>query len=53
VQQSIELVKALKGADNSAELILKQGADHSWPTIREELEKMALWFDAQLRPPAP
>ena len=48
VQQSIKLVKALRDAGNSAELIVKQGADHSWPTMREEFEKMAAWFDTKL-----
>ncbi len=48
VQQSIKMVKALKDAGDSAELIIKKGADHSWPTIREEFEQMALWFDGKL-----
>lgn len=48
VQQSIKLVKALQDAGDSAEIIIKKGADHSWPTIREEMEKLAGWFDGQL-----
>mgnify|MGYP000998565202 FL=1 len=48
VQQSIKLAKALRDAGNSAELIVKQGADHSWPTMREEFEKMTAWFDGKL-----
>lgn len=50
VQQSISLAKALQDAGNRVQLIIKEGADHSWPTIREEMEKMAQWFDGQLRP---
>ena len=53
VQQSIKLVKALQDAGNSAELIIKKGADHSWPTMREEFETMAAWFDGQLSQPVP
>ena len=48
VQQSIKLVKVLQDAGDSAELIIKKGADHSWPTMREEFEKMAVWFDGKL-----
>lgn len=48
VQQSVKLVKALQDAGGSAEIIIKQGADHSWPTMREEFEKMAVWFDGKL-----
>jgi acetyl esterase/lipase len=48
LQQSEKMVKELRAAGDSAELIIKQGGDHSWPTVREEIEKMAQWFDARL-----
>ena len=53
VQQSMKLATALQDAGNSAEIIIKEGGDHSWPTIREEIDKMADWFDARLSPHAP
>jgi len=48
VQQSVKMVKALQEAGNSVELIIKEGGDHSWPTMREEFDKMATWFDGKL-----
>jgi len=47
-EQSTRFVAALQAAGNSADLIIKQGGDHSWPTIKEEIEKLAQWFDAKL-----
>lgn len=48
VQQSEKFVDAVRKVNGSAELIVKQGGDHSWPTVREEIEKLADWLDAQL-----
>ena len=47
-EQSTRFVAALQAAGNSADLIIKPGGDHSWPTIKEEIEKLAQWFDAKL-----
>jgi acetyl esterase/lipase len=47
IQQSKKFVEAVRKADGSAELIIKQGGDHSWPTVREEIEKLADWFDVK------
>ncbi len=47
-QQSQRFVEAVHKTGGSAELLVKPGGDHSWPTIREEIEKMADWLDAQL-----
>ena len=44
LQQSQSLVAALKAADVSAELIVKKGGAHPWPTIREEVVVLADWF---------
>ena len=30
-----------------AELIIKKGGGHPWPTIHEEVQVMADWFDKQ------
>lgn len=48
LQQSQKLLEALKAAGGKAELIVKKGGGHPWPTIREEVEIMAQWFDKQL-----
>lgn len=44
LQQSQSLVTALKAADVPAELIVKEGGAHPWPTIREEVVVLADWF---------
>ena len=48
IQQSRKMVDALKAQGVAADLIVKEGGDHSWPGVREEIEKMADWFDATL-----
>lgn len=49
-QQSELLQSALKDQGVSAELILKEGGGHPWPTIHEEVAVIADWFDGQLTP---
>jgi acetyl esterase/lipase len=46
--QSEKLVAALKEAGVPVELIVKKGGGHPWPTIPEEVQVMADWFDKQL-----
>lgn len=48
LQQSERLLEALKEKDVEASLIVKPGGGHPWPTIRQEVVKMADWFDAKL-----
>ncbi|MBI3838089.1 MAG: prolyl oligopeptidase family serine peptidase [Planctomycetia bacterium] len=48
LQQSEKLLAALKSAGVPAELIIKKGGGHPWPTIHEEVAIMADWFDKQL-----
>jgi acetyl esterase/lipase len=48
LQQSERMVEALKAVGGSAELIVKPGGGHPWPTIYEEVAVMADWFDKQL-----
>lgn len=50
LQQSEALVESLKKAGVSAELVVKQGGAHPWPTIFEEVSVIADWFDQQLKP---
>ena len=37
-----------EAAGVSAELIVKPGGSHPWPTIHEEVAVLADWFDGQL-----
>jgi acetyl esterase/lipase len=48
LQQSQKMVEVLKAAGGSAELIVKKGGRHPWPTIAEEVKVMADWFDHHL-----
>jgi dipeptidyl aminopeptidase/acylaminoacyl peptidase len=48
LQQSERMVAALKQKGVSAELIVKRGGGHPWPTIHEEVAVLAKWFDQQL-----
>lgn len=49
LEQSEQLLAALKDAGVPAELIIKKGGGHPWLTIAEEVQVMADWFDKQLR----
>jgi acetyl esterase/lipase len=49
LQQSEVMVARLKEAGVPAELIVKKGADHGWPTILSDLGTFADWFDKHLR----
>ena len=53
LQQSQKMVEAVKAAGGSAELIVKKGGGHPWPTISEEVKVMADWFDRHLPDPKP
>jgi dipeptidyl aminopeptidase/acylaminoacyl peptidase len=48
LQQSERMLGALKQARVPAELIVKRGGGHPWPTIHEEIQVLAKWFDKQL-----
>jgi acetyl esterase/lipase len=47
-RQSEIFQQALTQKGVSAELILKEGGGHPWPTIHEEVAVIANWFDRQL-----
>jgi len=49
LQQSRTMVAALEKANVPTTLIIKEGGGHPWPTIHEEVEKMANWIDEQLK----
>lgn len=50
LKQSEVLRDNLKAADVPVELIVKPGGGHPWPTIHEEVAKLADWFDQRLLP---
>jgi acetyl esterase/lipase len=50
LQQSQRMLDELKKAGVPAELIVKPGGGHPWPTIHEEVRVLADWFDKQLLP---
>jgi acetyl esterase/lipase len=52
LQQSQKFVDAVKAAGGSAELIVKPGGQHPWPTIREEVAVMADWVAKHVDAPA-
>ena len=49
LEQSEIMVKALKDKGHSAELIVKAGGGHPWPTIPEEVAVMCAWFNTHLK----
>jgi acetyl esterase/lipase len=50
LQQSKVMLAALEKAKVPAQLIIKPGGGHPWPTIHEEVQVMADWFAKQLIP---
>jgi acetyl esterase/lipase len=48
LQQSETMRAALEAAGVPADLIVKPGGSHPWPTIHEEVAVLANWFDRQL-----
>ena len=48
LQQSQKMLEALKKSGGTAKLIIKEGGGHPWPTIPEEVEIFADWFDEYL-----
>jgi acetyl esterase/lipase len=48
LQQSEVMIAALQKAGVAAQLIVKQGGGHPWPTLHEEVQVIADWFDKQL-----
>lgn len=49
LQQSKTMLAALQAQQVPAELVIKKGGGHPWPTIHEEVVTLADWFDRQLR----
>jgi acetyl esterase/lipase len=48
LQQSETMLAALKKAGVPAQLIVKPGGGHPWPTLHEEVQVIADWFDKHL-----
>ena len=51
IQQSHAMLAALEKNGVSAQLIVKKGGGHPWPTIDEEVTVLTEWFDRQLAAP--
>jgi acetyl esterase/lipase len=49
IQQAQQIVEKLKEAKVTAELIVKPGAGHGWPTLAQDLTHFADWFDKHLK----
>ena len=50
VQQAETFVAKMKEAGVEAKLVVKAGAKHGWPDMTADLEQIADWFDAHLKP---
>ncbi|MEW4566375.1 alpha/beta hydrolase [Tautonia sp. JC769] len=48
LQQSQVMLEALEEAGVEAKLVVKPDAGHGWPTIAEDLDAFADWFDTHL-----
>lgn len=48
LQQSLDMADAIMAVGGKARLIVKKDAGHTWPTIAEEIEELARWFDREL-----
>jgi dipeptidyl aminopeptidase/acylaminoacyl peptidase len=48
IQQAEIMIEKLKQAGVPAELVVKPGAAHGWPTIVADLKVFADWFDKHL-----
>ena len=49
LEQSRKMLEAVRQSGGEIELIVKEGGEHSWPTLHEEVAVMADWFDRKLR----
>jgi acetyl esterase/lipase len=49
LSQSQKLVAAIQSVGGSATLLVKEGGGHPWPDIRDDIARLADWFDATLR----
>lgn len=49
IQQAEDLVKKYKEAGLTAELVVRPGAGHGWPTLLQDISLFADWFDRHLQ----
>jgi acetyl esterase/lipase len=52
IQQSQSIIAKFKEAGVPAELVVKPGAAHGWPTLGADMKTIADWFDKYLKAPA-
>jgi len=50
IQQAETFVAKMKEAGVDAKLVVKPGAKHGWPDMDKDMEQIADWFDAHLKP---
>jgi acetyl esterase/lipase len=48
IQQAELVIDKLKEVNVPAELVVRKGADHGWPTIGQDIKLFANWFDKHL-----
>jgi dipeptidyl aminopeptidase/acylaminoacyl peptidase len=46
--QTVAFIESAKALGTPIELLTVEGADHNWPAMYEEVEKLAAWLDNQL-----
>ena len=51
LQQSEIIIAKLKETGVPAELVVKKGGGHGWPTILADFVTLGEWFDKYLKPP--
>lgn len=49
IQQAQLMVDRLSGVGVPAKLVVREGAQHGWPTIIDDVQILADWFDQHLR----
>jgi acetyl esterase/lipase len=49
LQQAEIMIAKLKSAGVPSELVVKTGADHTWPTMPQDMARFADWFDKHLQ----
>ena len=49
IQQAQSFIDKLKATGVPAELVVKKGAGHGWPTLTQDISVLADWFDKYLK----
>ena len=49
IQQAESIVARFKEVGVPAELVVRKGAGHGWPTLLQDISTLANWFDRHLK----